>query len=46
MTRIVPLLRTMPPTALFGLVVILAYLVTALCAPLLLSECMEMPNAC
>lgn len=35
MTRIVPLLRTMPPTALFGLVVILAYLVTALCAPLL-----------
>jgi peptide/nickel transport system permease protein len=35
MIRIVPLLRTMPPTALFGLVVILAYLVTALCAPLL-----------
>lgn len=34
MTRLAKLLRTMPPTAAFGLIVIVIYLVVALCAPL------------
>ncbi|WP_428336095.1 ABC transporter permease [Paenirhodobacter sp.] len=35
MTPLMTALRKMPPSALLGLVVILAYLLTALCAPLL-----------
>ncbi len=34
MTRLAKLLRTMPPTAVFGLIVIVIYLVVALSAPL------------
>ena len=35
MTRLFALMRTMPPSALFGLVLILGYLLTALLAPML-----------